>query len=104
MLILFNSTDESDSFLKKQEGCSLSSVDINEPGVLLSAQRSKQGLSFVYVISPAAHGDRNVSHTLWLTKARSTPRSQGNWSIVGNGFPVAILSTPGHHPSCVVFS
>ncbi len=78
--------------------------NINEPPIRLLTGRNKQGLSFVYVISPAAHGDRNVSQTLWLTKDRSTPRSQGNWSIVGNGFPVAILNTPGHLPPCVVSS
>lgn len=69
----------------------------------LNGEKQTESL-FVFVISPAAHDDRNVSQTLWLTKDRSTPRSQGNWSIVGNGFPVAILNTPGHLSPCVVFS
>ena len=101
---LTNEFDSPPKKNKKWRRRQLSSCNINEPCIHLSTERSKQGPSFVYVISPPAHGDRNVSQTLWLTKDRSTPRSQGNWSIVGNGFPVAILNTPGHLPPCVVFS
>lgn len=52
----------------------------------------------VFVTSPAAHADRDVSRQLWLTEDRSTPRSWGGRSVERNGFPVAILNTPGHLP------
>lgn len=75
--------------LQRNQKClrQLSSYNINEPHVLLPREGSKQGRSFVFVISPPAHGDRNVSKTLWLTKDISTPRSQGPWEHCGKWLP-----------------
>lgn len=40
-----------------------------------SSAAEEKGSVFVFVISPPAHGDRNVSQTLWLTEDGSTPTS-----------------------------
>lgn len=84
----------------------LSSYNINEPHILLSRERSKQGRSFVFVISPPAHGDRNVSKTLWLTKDRSTPRSQGTWEHCGKWLPCGHFEHAGPSSSmcCLLLS
>lgn len=67
---------------------------------LWSPQRSRRGSFCILHLSCSAPHDRNVSPTLWLTKAGWTTRIRRGRSIVGNVSPAATSPTPVHlsHP------
>lgn len=88
MQIFWNLTNEFDSHPKKPEVPSTAQLTHYQWATRssLKGEKRKQGRSFVFVISPPAHGDRNVSNAL-AHKGQIDTKEPGEWEHCGKWLP-----------------